>query len=199
MIFYMKKKETIWRNILHEALTKRTDVFTQKNIAKQFHYSTSTVYNALKIPRELGAIEVTGRFFRLRDFEKLLLVWATQRYIIRDIIYQTHIEMTTQKIEGSMPPNTVFGAFSAYRLKYEESPADYDAVYIYSKDLEAIQQRFPKEKNRKKNPNLFVLKPDKFLDEFGTITPDVQTFVDLWNLPQWYAKDFLEALKKKIL
>lgn len=195
----MTKKETIWRHILHEALTRRTDVLTQKNIAEQFHYSTSTVYNALKIPRELGAIEVTGRFFRLRDFEKLLLIWATQRYITRDIIYQTYVDMTPQKIEGSMPANTIFGAFSAYRLKYEESPADYDAIYVYSKNLESIKQRFPKEKNRKKNPNLFVLKADEFLENFGTITPDVQTFVDLWNLPQWYAKDFLEALKRKML
>lgn len=195
----MTKKETIWRNILHEALTRRTDVFTQKNIAKQFHYSTSTVYNALKIPRELGAIEVTGRFFRLRDVEKFLLIWATQRHLTKDIIYQTYVDMNPQKIEGSMPPNTIFAAFSAYRLKYKESPADYDTIYVYSKNLEEIKQRFPKEKNRKKNANLFVLKPDEFLNDFGSITPDVQTFVDLWNLPQWYAKDFLEALKKKIL
>jgi len=43
-----------------------------------------------------------------------------------------------------------------------------------------------------------VLAGDESLRKFGAVTPDIQTFVDLWNLSDWYAKDFLKALKDKI-
>lgn len=191
----MTKKEIIWRHILYKALTEHKLTFTQKDLAQSFGYSTSTIFNALKVPRQLGAIEVTGRFFRLRDAEKLLLIWATQRNLKNDIIYETHVDRTIQEIEGDMPGDIIFGAFSAYRLAYHDAPADYAAVYIYSLDLNEIKKRFPKQKG---TPNLFVLKPDSYLATFGKMTPDPQTFVDLWNISDWYAKDFLDALKRRL-
>lgn len=191
----MTKKEIIWRYILNEALNKGIYQFVQKEIAVKFGFSTCTVFNALKIPRKSGVVEVTGRNFRLRDKEKLLLIWATQRNLQRDIVYAAHVDMPVLEIESSVPPDSIFGAFSAYRIKYNEAPADYAIVYIYSKNLEEIKKRFPFQKGYK---NLFVLKPDLFLGHFGKLTPAVQTFVDLWNIPQWYAKDFSEALKKKL-
>lgn len=191
----MTKKEILWRHILIEAMDKHALIFTQKSLAEQFDISTSTVFNALKAPRKLGAIEVTGRFFKVRSAEKLLLLWATQRNIKKDFIYSTRVDAPVGEIEGKMPPNVIFGAFSAYRLKYQTAPADYSVVYIYSEDLEPIQKRFPLKKG---NPNLFVMKPDSYLSDFGKTTPDAQTFVDLWNIPEWYAKDFLDAIKKKM-
>lgn len=188
----MTKKETIWRHILQEGLEHKRLIFTQKGLAKLFCVSTSTVHSALKAPRKLGAVEVTGRFFRLRDSEKLLLLWATQRNLERDILYATHVDATAPRMEGLMPQEVIFGAFSAYRLKYQEAPADYDLVYVYSDKVQEIQKRFPKQKGRL---NLFVLKKDPHF--YGAFTPDVQTFVDLWNIPVWYAKAFLDALKLK--
>ncbi len=189
----MTKKEIIWRYILNESLAKNRDIFTQKNIAATFHVSTSTVFNALKIPRKIGAVQVTGRFFRLRDSEKLLLLWATQRNLKTDIIYSTHVNSTPQKIEGSVAPDAVFAAFSAYKMLYGDPPADYSIVYIYSKNLNEIKKRFPPQKGYK---NLYVLKPDMYISK--KMTADSQTFVDLWNIPEWYAKDFLQALKNKM-
>lgn len=191
----MTKKETIWRLILYKALTKKTLTFTQKGIAEELKISTSTVFNALNVPRKTGAIEVNGRFFRLIDFEKLLLVWATQRNLGRDVSYSTFVAAGVREIEGMMPPNVIFGAFSAYRFAHNEEPADYSAVYVYADNLEEIKRRFPKQKGA---PNLFILKPDSELSSFGKTTPDVQTFVDLWNIPEWYAKDYLNALKKQM-
>lgn len=192
----MTKKETIWRHILHKALSEKQFSFTQKHLAEYLKISTSTVFNALKVPRKLGAVEVTGRFFRLRDAEKLLLLWATQRNLKNDLLYQTYVDLPAQKIEGLMPSNIIFGAFSAYRLSYNDVPADYGVVYVYAGDPAEIKRRFPKIKGE---PNLFVLKADDGLAVFGKATPAVQTFVDLWNMPQWYARDFLDALKQKIL
>ncbi|OGY79645.1 MAG: hypothetical protein A3B74_02635 [Candidatus Kerfeldbacteria bacterium RIFCSPHIGHO2_02_FULL_42_14] len=190
----MTKKEIIWRHILNDFLEGQ-QIFTQKALAQKFSFSLSTIFNALKIPRASGAIEVSGRNFRVRDFEKFLLFWATVRNLDKAIIYYTHTDTPMRKAEGIMPPNVIFAAFSAYRLKYQDPPADYDKIYVYTNEIKEIEKRFPKKKGY---PNLFVLKEDAHLASFGKTTPDVQTFVDIWNLKEWYAKDFLAALKQKM-
>ncbi len=194
----MTKKEIIWRYVLTQALDEKRLIFTQKDIAKLFNISTSTVFNALRVPRKLGAIEVTGRFFRLVDKEKLLILWATMRNIQKDVQYSTYVAEEPKKIEGCMPADCIFGAFSSYRLKYQDAPADYDQIYVYSNNLDEMKKRFPPVVGKKSTKNLFILKPDPYLSAFGSFTPDVQTFVDLWNIPKWYSKDYLDALKKKM-
>ncbi|MBU0619601.1 MAG: hypothetical protein V1768_00455 [Patescibacteria group bacterium] len=204
----MTKKEIIWREILHQAIqNKKTQFttldsknlmwFTQKGLAEKFGFSLSTVFNALKVPRSTGAIDVKGRGFIIRDKEKFLQIWATFRNLEKDIIYKTHSNFSSAEIEGSMPPKIIYGAFSAFVKKFKQTPADYDKVYIYAdqKELKEIQKRFPKKNGYE---NLIVLKKDSYLSQYGQITPIVQTFVDLWNLQEWYAKEFLNALKEKI-
>ena len=191
----LKKKEIIWREILWQSIEKKIRQLTQKELAEKFGFSLSTVFNALKIPRASGAIEVKGKFFIVRDREKFLNIWATFRNLNKDIIYQTRVEKFVTEIEGLMPSSAIFTACSAFRLKFNETPADYDKVYIYGADLEDIKKRFPQQKG---NANLIVLKPDAKLKIYGTIAPLPQMYVDLWNLSEWYAKDFLNALKEKI-
>ncbi len=193
----MTKKEIIWREILHQAASNRGAVFTQKNLAQQFDVSLSTVFNALRLPRQAGAIEVSGRSFRVLDFEKFLYLWATQRNLDRETIYTTHADLPTREIEGAMPPPAIFGGYSAYRLQYGDAPADYDKVYAYfaSDDVAEVEQRFP---SRPGYPNLIVLRSDPYLHTFGHVTPDIQTFVDLWNAKEWYAREFLAALREQL-
>ncbi|MBU0619583.1 MAG: hypothetical protein ABII94_01640 [Patescibacteria group bacterium] len=171
--------------------------FTQKGLAKKFGFSLSTVFNALKIPRSTGAVEVKGRGFIIRDKEKFLQIWATFRNLEKDIIYKTHSDFSVSEIQGSMPPKIIFGAFSAFVKKFKECPADYDKIYIYAttKELKEIKKRFPKNKGYE---NLIVLKKDSYLNKYGQITSIAQTFVDLWNLKEWYAREFLNSLKEKI-
>jgi len=192
----MTKKEIIWREILFEAIENKNFEFTQKELAQKYGFSLSTVFNALKIPREANAIE-GKRGFKIRDIEKFLYLWATFRKVKKDIIYQTAVKKEVFEIEGEMPPSVIFGAYSAFLKKYKEAPADYDKVYVYVEEekLNEIKKRFPPQKGYQ---NLIVLKADPWLKNFGQLTPDCQTFVDLWNLPEWYAKDFLNALKEKI-
>lgn len=194
----MTKKEIIWREILFQAIENKKIEFTQKELAEKYSLSLSTVFNALKVPRNSGVIEVRGRGFGIRDIEKLLFLWATFRKIKKDIIYTTNSSKSIREIEGEMPPGAIFAVFSAYQKKYREAPADYDKIYVYlkKKDIKEIENRFPFQKGYS---NLIVLEADPWLEKFGKITPDCQTFVDLWNLPEWYAKDYLESLKKKIL
>jgi len=193
----MSKKEIIWREILFQVLENHKTEFTQKALAEKYGFSLSTVFNALKVPRSINAIE-GERGFKVKDVEKFLYLWATFRRIKKEIIYQTATQKKVFEIEGEMPPSVIFGAYSAFLRKYHEAPADYDKVYVYLEEekLEEIKKRFPPQKGYQ---NLIVLKADPWLKNFGKITPDCQTFVDLWNLPEWYAKDFLNALKEKIL
>jgi hypothetical protein len=193
----MTKKELIWREILFQAIEKKKFEFTQQALAEKISVSLSTVFNALKVPRDSGTIKVTGRNFFVVDAEKFLYIWATQRNLKKEIIYQTYVPAPVQKIEGQMPAEIIFGGPSAYILKYKDAPADYAKVYIYADEekLEEIKKRFPAVKGE---ANLFVLKSDPLLSQFGSITPDVQLFADLWNMKDWYAKDFLNALKNKL-
>lgn len=192
----MFKKEIIWREILFQFFENRVYRFTQKELANKFSFSLSTVSNALKIPRASGAIEVRERFFQVCDAEKFLNIWATFRRLDKDIIYKVHVELSPQEIESNMPPDVIYTAYSAYHLKFNEAPADYDRVYVYVNDLEKIKKRFSPKKGYE---NLIVLKADKFLFNYGPLPPLAQIYVDIWNLKEWYAKDFLMALKEKMI
>jgi len=190
----MLKKEIIWREILFQSIERKKRQFTQKDLARKFNFSLSTVFNALKIPRQVGAIEVRGRFFTLTNIEKLLNIWSTHRRLEKEIIYKTHADLPVMKIEGTMPGNIIYTAYSAYRLKFKDAPADYDKIYAYATDLTEIKKRFPIQAGL---ANVLILKADNFLSDYGLFPPLAQVYADLWNLKEWYADDFLKALIKK--
>jgi hypothetical protein len=191
----MKKIEIIWRELLYQSLEKGNNCFVQKDLAQKFKFSTSTIFQALKPLRKMGAVKVSGRNFTLTDPEKLLYHWASLRQLNKEIVYQTQVDLPVLEIEKSMPSEVVFACFSAYRLRFNDTPADFDQVWVYGHDLKEIKKRFPEKKGM---ANLVVLKPDTWLVNYGQITSLAQTFVDLWNLPSWFAKEFVNSLKEKI-
>jgi len=192
----MRKIELIWREVLTCALEEKQTTFSQKNLAAKFGLSTSTVFHSLKKPREIGAVKVGGRFFELCDFEKLLFLWATERDLPKEIIYQTSSGLPVMEIEGLMPPVVIPTAYTAYRFLFGEASADYAKVYFYAADLISLKERFPESRGE---PNIFILKTDSFLQTYRLTPPLPQIFVDLWNLPDWYAKEYQEALWQKML
>lgn len=192
----MKKIELIWREILTAALESHQTYFSQKQLAQKFKLSTSVVFHALKKPRSLGAIKVGGRGFELADFEKLLFLWATERGLKKDVVYQTFADLPILEIEGLMPASVIPTAYTAYRFAFKETPADYDKVYFYAALLSGVKERFPE--NHRAEPNIFILKPDSWLKNYQPSPPLVQIFVDLWNLSDWYAKEYQTALWEKI-
>lgn len=193
----MKKIEIIWRELLFQAIDKKNRQFTQKALAEKFGFSTSTVFQALQIPRQMGACRVTGRFFILEDPKKLLYHWASVRNLQKEIILRERVNLPIMEVEGLMPADVIFGSFSAARHILGEAAADYDQVWVYveGSKLQKIKERFDFTKGI---PNLFVLESDKFLLSYGQITTLAQTFVDLWNNPSWQAKDFTKDLETKI-
>lgn len=188
----MKKIEIIWRDILENATSSA--IFEQKKLAEKFSFSTSTVFAAIYPLRQIGAVSVTGRNFSVTNFEKILLFWATHRNLTHDIIYETFVDAPVLEIEGLIDNETIYGAYSAARMLLKTSPSDYDKVYCYTENLTKLKERFPPSHHP---PNFFVLKADSGLKNFGKITPVSETYVDLWNLKDWYADEFLKALKEK--
>jgi len=169
---------------------------TQKEMAERLGISLSTVNNAIEPLARIGAIEKRNFGFRLVDREKALAYWASARNLEKDIVYKTRAGLPITEIERLMPSGVAFTAFTAFRLRFKEVPADYSEVYVYAneEELAEVKKRFP----QKDGPaNLIVLsKPNNFSEE--KIVPTELIFVDLWNLKEWYAKEFLNALKQKM-
>lgn len=191
----MKKIEIIWRELLYASLEKKERYFEQKTLAERFGFSTSTVFQSLKMPRQMGAVRVTGRNFTLEDPEKLLYLWASFRNFKKDISDSFRAEGSMAEIESLMPPEVIFGGYFAARSFLAVPPADYDKVYVYFPAPEKIKERLTVVKGE---PNVFILIPDCFLSFYGQTTTLAQTFVDIWNAPDWYAKEYLRGLKEGI-
>ncbi len=194
----MKKKEIIIREIITQILLKNKKI-TQLGLAKKLNVSLSTVNNAIRPLVQLGTVEAKRRGLFVRDIKKSLIYLASIRNLKKDIIYQTYSPLSAEEIEKSLPEGTLFTAFSAYKFLYEDVPADYSEVYAYAdeKSLLEIKKRFPEKKGPR---NIFILKADDSLFKLSKqgIVPLAQLFIDLWNIKQWYAKEFLDALEKRM-
>jgi hypothetical protein len=190
----MRKSELVYRQLL---LMPET---TQLELSRTLGISLSTVNAALRPLRGMGAVRVGQRKLSVVDREKLLLYWASVRNLRNDLCYSTRFEAPVDRIEKSMPPDVLFTAYSGYKFRHGDVPADYSEVYVYGRKegLESVEKRFPASK---KTPNLFVLETDGHLVEVSknNIVPDAQLFVDLWNLPEWYAKEFVTRLRERIM
>lgn len=183
----MKKIELVYSYILEQVLEKKRKNATQAEIAVALNISLSTVNAAINHLRKMNAVKVKRRSFDIVDAKKVLLYWASIRNVDKDIIYATRSDMPVGEIEKNMPPGVVYAAYSAYKIKFKDAPADYSEVYVYG-DAEKVKKRFPPSKSR---PNLFVLSPP------GKMTI-ANIFVDLWNMKAWYAKEFLNAMERRM-
>lgn len=195
----MKKIETIWNYLLEDAIHQGRYQHTQKEMALRLGFSLSTIHHALKIPVQMGAVRKESRFFILEDFHKLLYYWASVRNFARDILYQASLNEPILEIEGRAPPHATFACYSAARYHLGEPPADYSKVYWYisEQELHVCRERFPSPRSKKGEANIIFLRKPYALEQHK-MTTLTHTFVDLWNLRDWYAKEFTRALEEKI-
>jgi len=191
----MRKIEFVYRELLFQVLECGEHSFTQKGLSEELNVSLSNVNHALKPLKRMNAVKVNPRNFSVVNPKKILYYWASARNPEKDIIYSTRVELPVSEIEKNMADDVIFAAYSGYKLGFDDAPADYSEVYVYSSDLTELRKRFPE---KKKNHNLFVLEKDSLMNRYGKTGSIGQLFVDLWNLPQWYAADFLKSLEAKI-
>ncbi|MBI4450455.1 winged helix-turn-helix transcriptional regulator [Candidatus Woesearchaeota archaeon] len=189
----MRKAELVYRELLYQAIEKKSRVLTQAALARTLGVSLSTVNAAVRRLASMGAVEVVPRAMHVVDVKKILYHWASIRSLNRDIIYSTRIEKPVVEIEKSMPDDAVFGAYTAYKFLFRDVPADYSEVYVYGG--KSLRQRFPPNKGP---PNLFVIEKDAIMENYGKKTTIANTFVDLWNLKEWYAKEFVSAMEVRL-
>ncbi len=189
----MKKIEQVYKEVLYQVIEKNKNKFTQLELSRRLGFSLSTINLALKKLEKIGSVRIEKRSFSVIDVRKMLYLWASERNIEKDIIFKTRVEMPVREIERNIP-NITFAAYSAYKLKFKDVPADYSEVYFYAdeEELKEIKKRFPE---NEKTPNLFILKKS---GNYGKTDTLAQIFVDLWNLKSWYASEFLKALEKKL-
>jgi len=194
----MLKIENIWRDLLNRTIERGNPDFTITELAKKYKLSTSVVNHALIPLRELNIVKINKISSKVVDWERLLFFWATRRNIKKEIVYSTYSNLSVFDREGFMPSEVIPTAYTGFRIKFNKIPADYDHVYFYLNNLEKIKKRFPQKKG---SLNIFILKPDPYLIKNKKLGV-AQLFVDLWNLPEWYAKDFQEAtlleIKKRL-
>ena len=194
----MKKIEAVYREILYMAMERKEFNLTQSELSKKLNISLSIVNLVARKLNSSGAIKIQQRSFHVLDVKKILYLWASLRNLRKDIIFQARIEIPVREIERILP-DILYTAYTAYKFRFNDVPADYSEVYIYAdeKELGVIKKRISKSRHSEKNPNLFILKKDSSLNLYDKI-PLAQIFVDLWNLKEWYAKDFINALETKI-
>ncbi len=191
----MQKREFVYREILFQSLEKKNNEFTQSALASLLNISLSNVNHALKPLKRMNAIKVNPRNFVVVNPKKILMYWCSIRNLAADILFQGHSKLAAENIEKTMPDSIIFGAYSAFKFRFNYVPADYSSVYVYAPQPEEITQRI---KLTEKNPNVFILKKDSFMERYGKLTTFAQTFVDLWNLSEWYAKDFLTEMEARL-
>lgn len=194
----MKKIETIWHYLLNEAINKRVFRHTQQGLAQWSGFSLSTINHALEKPSQIGAIRKETKFFVLEDTIKLLYYWASIRNVQKSILYETYAEGSIHEREGLVLPSGIYACYSAATKHLGEPPADYTQLYFYEseKNLKEVERRFPKQ--NRQAANVYILKKSPGMGAYGQITTIPQTFVDIWNLRDWYSKDFVVKLEEKI-
>ncbi|MFH1916429.1 MAG: hypothetical protein ABIJ21_04135 [Nanoarchaeota archaeon] len=190
----MKKIEFVYRELVYQAMEKKTFRLTQAQLAADLKMSLSTVNLALEPLRRMNAIAVLRRGLVVKDVKKVLYYWASVRNLEKDVVYASRSDKTVRTIEAEMPAGAVFAGFSAFKFRYKDVPADYSEVYVYA-DESQIKKRFSQNALQ---PNIIVLEKDDRMDRYGNVVTAGQLFVDLWNMKQWYAKEFLSALEVRL-
>ncbi len=185
----MKKIERVLRELLYLAFEEKTRKTTQAHLASRLQVSLSTVNLAISHLRKMNAVQIAKRSLVIINPKKILFYWASIRTLEKDILIKTRVEGNVSDIEKSMPSDVVFGAYSAYKLQFSDQPADYSEVYVYASNPKEVLKRFIQ---RQGPPNLIVLKK-----ECPNMTL-AHLFVDLWNMREWYAKEFLRSLEEKL-
>ena len=164
--------------------------FTQKGISSKLGGSISSVHYALEPMERMGSITKRSRGFEVIDARKFLVYWASVRRM--RISYSTHCPEPAEEIEALMP-SVLFTTYSGAKFYYGIEPADYGAVFVYGNEKE-VEKRFPEREGSK---NVCCLKPPIFL-RGSSKTPLTLLYVDLWNTPTWYAREYLREVEVRL-
>ncbi|MEN3036985.1 MAG: transcriptional regulator [Candidatus Methanosuratincola petrocarbonis] len=190
------KGEPVFREILKKVLEEKASHFNVRSLSEATGIPPSTVSHSLRALKEMGAIEVSRNGITVKNPRKILLFWCSIRRLEPLVVYRKSLQMPVQEIEGMAPPEAIFTAFTAFKHRFGYAPADYSEVYVYG-NAERFKSRFGPPSTPKERCNLIVMEADAHLKMLGRATL-AQIYVDLWNIPAWYAQDFINELDRMI-
>ena len=195
----MKQRELVLLEVLSAFFQRKQTRFTQLGLSKSLGLSLSAVNGEVRRLSAMGAVEISPRGFRVVDAEKILFHWCNERDLQRDVIYRTRVDAPVSQVEKSMPPGAVYTAYSACKFALGHSPADYGEVLVYAMPdaAQEIKRRFPAKAGP---PNLTVLAGSEALERAaqGGMAPLALVYADLWNLKEWYAKEFRKSIEARL-
>lgn len=201
--FDMFKEEVVFRELLCRFLARKEKV-SQAQLSTELGISIGLVNKTVVKLARIGAVRVNRRSLAIIDYNRILIFWSTMRNIDRDIAYSTRVELPIREIERSIPDGAFFTAYTAVKLTFSNSPSDYSEVWLYADDptTDEIKRRFPK---NNLTANLIVLRSDlniaenvsKYSANKNCATLP-QIYVDLWNIPTWYSREFISYTGRRI-
>ena len=189
---YMRT-DAVFRELLRGTMEEKAVRFTVRGLAESTGVPPSTVSHALRPLKGMGAIKMERRGFRVVNARKALLYWCSARDLPASVVYSTRLEMRVEEIEGMVPPGAIFTAYTAFRHRFGTAPSEYGEVYAYGSP-DDFAKRFGEPRDGGGVENLIVLAVDEHLKKLGKATL-AQIYVDLWNIPTWYAQDFIDAME----
>ncbi|MBI3116012.1 MAG: hypothetical protein HYU03_03110 [Thaumarchaeota archaeon] len=189
------KTERVYREIVYRRFERNQTSLTQRQVAASCSISLGLVNFALKPLRRMGAVEIKQRGFEILDPWKVLMYWCAVRDLERETVYSNLVDEPVYRIEANLPGDSIPTAYTAYRERFGDAPADYSEVYVYGEREEFVRRFGPaRQKGRR---NIFVLRNDQHLSALGK-APLAQIYADLWNIETWYARRFLEGLGQRL-
>jgi len=199
----LSKTEAVWRHLLVGAFAANRRRWPSVTaVADELGFGLSTVHRALSRPVEMGAILISARGLRLVDPARLLLVWAGRRTLRRDVLKEDCLAAGAPAIELALAQTgAILGGFGAVVAHLESNTiAGYDTVLVYREPSQPLLKLdLEPAPPGGGGTNLMVLEADSLLSHYGTVTPLVQAYVDLFNLPGWQAGRFVAALTTRML
>jgi len=196
----MTKTEQVWRHLLVGALEeghRRWESVTA--LAQELGLGVSTVHRALAYPTEIGAVVVRSiGGVRVLDPGRLVIAWAGRRRLSSDVLRRVRVAAAAPEVERAMHNRQVIlGGFGAVVARIGGNTiADYESVLVYG-EPGLGDERAPS--NGDRGTEVIVLEPDPLLARYGSTTPLVQAWVDLFNLPGWQAARFVHALLPRLV
>ncbi len=187
--------ERVYREILYRRFEKNETSFTQRELAASCSVSLGLVNFGLRPLRRMGAVEIKQRGFEVLDPWKVLMYWCAVRDLGKEMVYSNFVDEPVHRIEASLPRRSIPTAYTAYRERFGDAPADYSEVYVYG-ERDVFIRRFGDGRDKGRR-NIFVLQSDERLASLGSV-PLAQVYADLWNIETWYARRFLEGLGKRL-
>lgn len=170
-------------------------------LAGELDMGVSTVHRALSRLAEIGSVDVLpGGGVRVVDPGRLLVVWAGQRRLRRDIVDRFQLPGSAPVVERSIGNRSaVLGGFGAVVAHMGGNTiADYETVLVYG-EPRITRRRSIADPEPGRVTEVVVLDPDPLLARYGRVTPLTQAWVDLFNLPGWQTARFVHHLLPRLV